>query len=236
MQNLIASQTDLEAALDLPGVPFVRIITRTLKTPTTKAWKSRGLGGSGAVSKHRETGTPFGDIYPDGIVITRSIVIKAGRSYERDVVLQRIAESENPESPWHGLSADEIEAIGYESEGLHKGYTASIGKHLGVHRESGQVYFVYSPDQDRDSDAHRQENWSRWQCAATGRELTAEEIADAKANLLDKKSKTPKQGVEFDRSRRTLKIQNLLQVKAGDTFAVDGVGFRMRDPAPAPKG
>lgn len=229
--NIIQTRDDLEAALDMPGAPFVRIISRTLKTPVTKAWKLENPEekdwGNGAVAKHRATGQAFGDLYPKGIILTRSIVIRAGRSYERDVVNQRVAESDNPESRWHGKSADEIRAEGYQSEGLFKGNARSIGRHLAQHNKTGQVYFVYSPDQTRDSAELRKENWSRYVDAATGRELEAWEVADVKENLLSVSGKTGKQGVEFDRARRTLKIENLLQVKAGDTFSVDGDGFRL---------
>lgn len=230
-KTAIQTRDDLEDALDLPGAPFVRIITRTLKTPATKAWKLKNPEakdwGNGAVAKHRATGQAFGDLYPKGITLTRSTVIRAGRSYERDVVNQRVAESANPESRWNGKSEDEIREIGYQSEGLFKGNARSIGRHLAQHNKTGQVYFVYSPDQTRGSAEIRKENWSRYVDAATGRELADWEIADVKENLLTANGKTGKQGVEFDRARRTLKIENLLQVKAGETYAVDGASFRL---------
>ena len=224
-QTIIQNRADLDSALDLPGAPFVRIITRTLKTPTTKAYKH--LGGNGAVAKHRATGQEFGDLYPKGIILTRSIVIRAGRNYERDVVNQRVAERANPESRWNGKSEDEIREIGYQSEGLFKGNARSIGRHLAQHNKTGQVYFVYSPDQTRDSAELRKENWSRYTDAATGRALEDWEVQDVKLNLLSAASKTHKQGVQFDRARRTLKIENLLQVKAGETYQVDGTQFRI---------
>jgi hypothetical protein len=230
--TILQKRADLESALNLPGAPFVRIITRTLKSPTTKAYKH--LGGNGCCATHRATGQAFGDLYPKGIVLTRSIVIRAGRSYERDVVNQRVAESEIEGSRWHGMSADAIRAEGYESEGLFKGHAQSVGKHLAQHKtkqnadKTGrQVYFVYSPDQTRDSAEMRKENWSRYTDKATGRTLEDWEVQDVKLNFLSADTKTNKQGVQFDRARRTVKIENLLQVKAGDTYQVDGAQFRI---------
>jgi hypothetical protein len=227
--NVITSRQDLETALDLPGAPFVSIITRTLKTPETVAWKGKGDGG--AVGKHRATGQSFDSLYPKGIRVIRSIVIRSGRSYELDVINQRIHEAQTePSSIFYGLNADEIREIGYKSEGLHRGKTESIGRHLGRHTKSGQVYFVYSPDQRRDSAEVRAATWERYIDEASGRELPEWEVADVKENLLKTSGKTHKQGVKHDRTRRTLKIENLLQIKAGETFSFDGANFRMKDP------
>jgi hypothetical protein len=212
--KVILGRADLEAALDLPGAPFVAIITRTLK-----------VGGDGMVKKHRASGLSTAALYPKGIRVVRSVVIRAGRNYERDVINQRIAESGNADSPFYGKTPEEIREIGYQSEGLHRGKTRSIGRHLGQHSVSGQVYFVYSPDQRRDSAEVRAATWERYINAATGKELEEWELADVKENLFPAKSKTHKQGVKHDRARRTLKIENLLSVKAGDTFNVDGENF-----------
>lgn len=214
--NVVLSRADLESALDLPGAPFVSIVTRTLKT-----------GGDGMVKKHRASGIATASLYPQGIRVVRSVVIRGGRDYDTDVINQRIAESTDKDSIFFGLNADEIREIGYDNEGLHRGHTASIGKHLGKHKKSGQVYFVYSPDQRRDRAEVRKATWERYINVHTGKELEEWELADVKENLFPAKGKTHKQGVKHDRARRTLKIENLLSITAGETYNVDGENFAL---------
>jgi hypothetical protein len=220
---VITSRSELEQFLDKqdngkdrPGLPFAVLLYRTTL-----------VSGNGLLVNGRKSKVKSAELYPDGIRHICSKPIRARRSYAQDVINERVSEAAQGIGPFADKTEAEIRAMGYQTEGLHRGYTASVGFYLGQHKTRGSVYFVYSLDQRRGSPAIREANWERWVNIATGEDLTDAEVESLKAEYLKKDGKTGKQGCKFDRKRRTIHIGNVLSITCGENVLVDGENFRI---------
>jgi hypothetical protein len=213
---VISTRTELEAALDQRGLPFVSILYRT-----------HFVSRDGLLVTGRVSGVESERRYPQGIKHICSKTIRPRKSYREDIIRERIAEAAQGIGPFAGLTEKEIRKIGYDVAPLHRGFSERVGPFLAEHTIHGTIYFRYSLDQKRGGPEVRAANWERWVNCETGQDLSDAEFKAVKADYLKVESKTPKQKCEYDRMPRTIKATNLLQIVCGEVYAFDSANFKI---------
>ena len=169
------------------------------------AYISKKTAGDGLLQTSRATGQPTSEVYPMGVQREAQGRFFLGFDYAKNVDAQRERE---------GKAGDPyvVEGLWCDKDGNAKGRHFADYPSLVFHVDRPASEYLYTrPYQDKQG--RIQKEYSVWRDIATQRILTAEEVADLKANYLPKVSPSKKQDLAKEIPVRVFKLETMFALK-----------------------